>query len=317
MQKIIPSLWFDTQTEEAISFYIAAFNASTYKSGDSTIISIARYEKGMNVPGGDQMIGKVLTAIFELGGYRFMALDGGPIFKLNPSVSFFLNFDPSRDKEARENLDRMWSRLSAAGKALMPLQEYPFSKHYGWLQDKYGLSWQLILTNPEGEPRPFIIPSLTFVGKVAGKAEEAADFYVSLFNGSKRGEIARYPKGMEPDKEGTVMFSDFMLADQWFAAMDSAHPHDFAFNEAISFLVNCKDQEEVDFFWEKLTANGGQESVCGWLKDRYGLSWQIVPTRLGQLLSDKNRKKSLAALNAMLKMKKITIAEVEKAFAEA
>jgi predicted 3-demethylubiquinone-9 3-methyltransferase (glyoxalase superfamily) len=317
MQKIVPSLWFDKETEEAVSFYVSAFNDLTHKSGDSKIISIARYEKGMNVPGGDKLLGKVLTAIFELGGYRFMALDGGPIFKINPSVSFFLNFDPSRDKEARENLDRMWKKLSAGGKILMPLQEYPFSKHYGWVQDKYGLSWQLILTNPDGEERPFIVPSLLFVGNLAGKAEEAVNLYLSLFKNSKRGTIARYPKGMEPDKEGTIMFSDFMLEGEWFAAMDSAHAHEFAFNEAISFLVNCKDQAEVDYFWEKFTANGGQESVCGWLKDRYGLSWQITPTRMGQLLSDKNRKKALAATNAMLKMKKIVVADLERAFDEA
>ena len=317
MQKIVPHLWFDKDTEQAIGFYIAAFNESTYKSGDSKIISIARYERGMNAPGVDKMVGKVMTAIFELGGYRLMALDGGPVFQKNPSVSFFLNFDPSRDKEARENLDRMWTKLSAGGKVLMELQEYPFSKHYGWVQDRYGLSWQLILTNPEGEPRPFVIPSLLFVGEVVGKAEEARDFYVSLFKNSRRGEIARYPKGMEPDKEGTVMFSDFMLENQWFAAMDSAHSHAFAFNEGISLLVNCSDQAEVDYFWKKLTTNGGQESMCGWLKDKYGLSWQITPIRMGQLLNDGDKKKSLAAVNAMLKMKKIVIADLEKAYAEA
>jgi predicted 3-demethylubiquinone-9 3-methyltransferase (glyoxalase superfamily) len=184
------------------------------------------------------------------------------------------------------------------------------------VQDKYGLSWQLILTNPEGEERPFIVPSLLFVGKVAGKAGEAVDSYVSVFKNARRGTTSRYPKGMEPEKEGTIQFSDFMLENQWFAAMDSALGHDFAFNEAISFLVNCEGQGEVDELWERLSAVPGSEQ-CGWLKDRYGLSWQIIPRQMGQLLSHPNRKKALAATNAMLKMKKIVIADLQRAFDDA
>jgi len=168
-QKITPSLWFDTETEEAINFYISVFNLSPGKSGESGIISIQRYEKGMEVPGMPAMTGKIITAIFELNGQRFMALDGGPIFK---------------------------------------------------------------------------------------------------------------------------------------------------FNEALSLYVECEDQEEVDYFWEKLSAVPASE-VCGWLKDKYGLSWQIIPKQMGKLLSDPNRKKALAATNAMLKMKKIVIADLEKAFDEA
>jgi len=169
MQKIVPSLWFDKETEEAVNFYISVFNGSAHKSADSKIISITRYEKGMEVPGGDEMVGKVITAIFELNGQRFMALDGGPIFK---------------------------------------------------------------------------------------------------------------------------------------------------FTEAISFYVECEDQAEVDHFWKKLSASPESEQ-CGWLKDRYGLSWQIVPKQLGELLGYPNKQKSLAAMNAMLKMKKLVIADLQKAFDEA
>ena len=129
-----------------------------------------------------------------------------------------INFDPSRERDAEQNIDATWDKLSQGGTVLMPLQEYPFSKRYGWLQDKYGLSWQLILTNPEGEERPEIVPSLMFVGDVCGKAEEAINFYLSVFKdspfdsargGSKMGAIMRYGAGQEPDKEGTVMFADF------------------------------------------------------------------------------------------------------------
>ena len=168
-QKIVPSLWFDTQCEEAVSFYISVFEGSPRKGRDSKIISIARYEKGMEVPGAEQMEGKVLTAIFELDGQRFMALDGGPIF---------------------------------------------------------------------------------------------------------------------------------------------------TFSEAISFYVECEDQQEVDYFWERLSAVPEAEQ-CGWLKDKFGLSWQIVPRQMGELLGSPLREKALATMNAMLKMKKLVIADLRKAFDEA
>ncbi|CAG0930018.1 2-polyprenyl-6-hydroxyphenyl methylase / 3-demethylubiquinone-9 3-methyltransferase [Thermoflexales bacterium] len=169
VQKIVPALWFDQETEEAINFYISIFNGSPHKGRNSKIISLTRYEKGLDTPGADQMEGKVLTAIFELNGQRFMALDGGPIFK---------------------------------------------------------------------------------------------------------------------------------------------------FNEAVSFYVECEDQDEVDYFWKTLSAVPEAEQ-CGWLKDKFGLSWQIVPKQMGELLSSPIRKKALAAGNAMLKMKKIVIADLQRAFDQA
>src|SRR5687768_9643306 len=183
-----------------------------------------------------------------------MAISAGPLFKFNPSISFMVNFDPSQDKEAKTRIDAVWTKLLEGGKVLMPLDKYPFSERYGWVQDKYGLSWQLILTNPEGEVRPPIIPSLMFVGDVCGKAEEASEFYLSVFKNANRGAIARYPAGMEPDQEGTVMFTEFKLEDQWFAAMDSAQMHDFTFNEAISFIVLGDNQDEIDYYWNELSA---------------------------------------------------------------
>jgi len=168
-QRIVPSLWFDQDTEEAIAFYIETFNSAPHKRADSRVVSISRYEKGMEVPGAEQMEGKILTAIFELDGQRFMALDGGPIFQ---------------------------------------------------------------------------------------------------------------------------------------------------FTEAVSFYVECEDQAEVDHFWERLSAVPEAEQ-CGWLKDKFGLSWQIVPRQLGELLTRPEQKKALATMNAMLKMKKLVIADLEKAFDEA
>jgi predicted 3-demethylubiquinone-9 3-methyltransferase (glyoxalase superfamily) len=298
MQKITPHLWFDKEAREAAEFYTSLFP-------DSNVTHITTLH---DTPSGDTDI-----VSFELAGQAFMAISAGPLFKFNPSVSFFVNFDPSRDEDARNNLDRMWERLSEGGTALIPLDSYPFSEHYGWVQDKYGLTWQLILTNPEGEERPFIIPSLLFVGEVAGRAEEAINHYLSIFKDSKMGAIARYGAGQEPDKEGTVMFADFMVEGQWFAAMDSAQEHNFAFNEAISLLVECETQEEIDYFWERLSAVPEAEQ-CGWLKDKFGLSWQISPSTLDEMMKHGTREQIDRVTQAFLPMKKFNVAELQKAY---
>jgi predicted 3-demethylubiquinone-9 3-methyltransferase (glyoxalase superfamily) len=298
MQKITPHLWFDKEAREAAEFYVSLFP-------DSRIASMATLH---DTPSGNAEI-----VSFELAGQPFMAISAGPDFNFNPSVSFFVNFDPSRDRNARQNLDILWDNLSKGGEILMPLQQYPFSERYGWLQDKYGLSWQLILSNPEGDERPVIVPSLMFVGDVAGCAEEALDFYLSVFIESKRGTLQRYPAGLEPDKEGTIMFADFMLYGQWFAAMDSAHEHNFAFNEAISFIVHCKNQEEIDYYWGKLSAVPEAEQ-CGWLKDRFGLSWQIVPTAMDEMMKSGTEEQIARVTQAFLPMKKLDLAELERAF---
>lgn len=298
-QKIVPHLWYDTQAKEAAEFYVAAFG------GDSKVKNVTTIT---NTPSGDCDI-----VSFSLQDYEFMAISAGPLFTFNPSISFILNFDPSKDPQARQHLDALWEKLSQGGTPLMPLQEYPFSKHYGWIQDKYGLSWQLMLTDPEGEERPFITPALLFVTEGCDKAEEATDFYLSVFKNAKRGSLVRYPAGMEPNKEGSVMFTDFTLEGQWFAAMDgSAGMHKFAFNEAISFIVNCENQEEIDYYWEKLSAVP-QAEQCGWLKDTYGVSWQIVPTAMGEMMATKDEAKLARVTQAFLKMKKFDLAELQKA----
>jgi predicted 3-demethylubiquinone-9 3-methyltransferase (glyoxalase superfamily) len=297
-QKIVPHLWFDNQAREAAEFYTSLFP-------NSKITNVTTLH---STPSGDADI-----VSFQLLGYELMAISAGPLFKFNPSISFMINFDPSQDIDAKTRIDEVWTKLSDGGKALMPLDKYPFSERYGWVQDKYGLSWQLILTNPEGDDRPLIVPSLLFVGNMCGKAEEATDFYLSIFKNSKRGAIARYPAGMEPDTEGTVMFTDFKLEDQWFAAMDSAHKHDFAFNEAVSLIVNCDSQEEIDYFWEKLSAVPESEQ-CGWLKDKYGVSWQIQPKELDVMMSEGTREQVDRVTQAFLPMKKLDIAKLKEAY---
>ena len=154
-----------------------------------------------------------MTISFELEGFELLALNGGPHFKFNPSISLFVIC------KDQEEIERIWKRLKTDGKEMMPLDSYDWSTGYGWLQDRYGLSWQLILTDPSGETRPAIMPSLLFTGEVCGKAEEAGAFYRSVFEDSRAGQLVRYPAGMEHDREGTVMFSDFRLDRTWFAAV--------------------------------------------------------------------------------------------------
>jgi len=305
MQKIVPCLWFDKNAEEAMNFYASVFAESQTNAERSKIVSIKRYPDEVPTEVMKGMEGKVLTGLFELAGHRFMALDGGPIFKFTPAVSFFVRC------HSEDEVDEYWSGLSDGGTVLMPLDTYPFSEKYGWIQDEYGLSWQVILA--QGAVEQTIVPSLMFVGDQAGKAEEAINFYVEAFGDATIGDIARYSANQEPDGEGTVAYADFQLEGQSFAAMDSARRHDFTFNEAISFYVECEIQEEVDTLWEKLSAVPESEQ-CGWLKDKYGISWQIIPKQLGELMNDPDPDKSGRVLDAMLKMKKIDIARLEEAY---
>lgn len=297
-QKVVPHLWFDTQAVEATNFYCSIFH-------NSQINNVTTLH---GTPSGDCDI-----VSFNLAGHEFMAISAGPYFQLNPSISFMLNFDPSQDENAQQHLNELWENLLPGAKVLMELGEYPFSKRYGWIEDRFGVSWQLILTNAAGEVRPFIVPSFLFCGAVCGKAEEASDLYISLFKDAKRGTVARYPAGVSPNEEGTIMFTDFMIENQWFAAMDSAHNHAFGFNEAISLVVRCETQEEIDFFWEKLSAVPASEQ-CGWLKDRYGISWQIVPTLMQKAFQDGTPEQIDRLTKTFLPMKKLDINTLQAAY---
>lgn len=305
MQKIVPNLWYNDNAAEAAEFYKSVFD-------DVKIVRTDYYtEAGKETHGHEP--GSVLTVEFDIMGYKFVGLNGGSAFKLNPSVSFFVNFDPSQQSDAKSKMDKAWEKLADGGKILMELDKYPFSEHYGWVEDKFGVSWQLILTDPSGEPRPPIIPSLLFVNDAYGKAEEAMDFYLSVFKDSKKGMVAEYPEGMDPDKPGTIMFADFMLENQWFAAADSAQDHKFNFNEAVSLAVTCKDQKEVDYYWEKLSAVPESE-ICGWLKDKYGMSWQIVPEALFEMLQNGSPDQVERVTAAFMQMGKMDVAKLEAAY---
>jgi predicted 3-demethylubiquinone-9 3-methyltransferase (glyoxalase superfamily) len=200
----------------------------------------------------------------------------------------------------------------------MELGEYPFSEKFGWTQDRYGLSWQVIFAG-KSEIKQRFTPALLFVGDVCGKTEEAINFYTSVFSARDRqgasrvDSLVRYGKGEEPDKEGTVKYAAFTLHGQEFGAMDSAHEHQFAFNEAISFIVNCETQEEIDYYWDKLSAVPEAEQ-CGWLKDRFGVSWQIAPTAMDEMLRSGTPEQIDRVTQAFLPMKKFDLAKLREAF---
>jgi len=291
MEKITPHLWFDNNAEDAAKFYTSIFK--DFKLKNVTTLH--------NTPSGTV---EIIT--IEVLGQEFTLISAGPLFKFNPSVSFLVACS------TKEEVNELWKKLSEGGTALMDLGEYPFSEKYGWVQDKYGLSWQIMFMG-DHKIKQRIIPTLMFVGKQNGKAEEAINFYSSVFGNARVGDILRYSKGEEPDKEGTVKNASFMLEDQDFAAMDSAREHNFAFNESISFMVHCNTQKEIDYYWEKLSVYPEAEQ-CGWLKDKYGLSWQIVPNIMDDMLKDNDKKKIARVTEAFLQMKKLDIAKLKEAY---
>jgi predicted 3-demethylubiquinone-9 3-methyltransferase (glyoxalase superfamily) len=291
LQKITPHLWFDTEAVEAAEFYSSVLS-------DSRVTNVTTI---YDTPSGDTD-----SVSFELMGQPFMAISAGPLFKFTPAVSFQIACTTKKE------VDTLWSRLSEGGTALMPLDSYPFSERYGWTEDRYGLSWQIMFVGDQQPGQP-ITPTLTFVDKVCGKAEEAINFYASVFPDSKVGPISRYGKDEGPDQEGTIKYASFALEGQGFAAMDSALSHDFGFNEAISFLVSCETQEKIDRYWDSLSAVPEAEQ-CGWLKDRYGLSWQVVPSAMEDMMRSGTKEQMARVTEAFLKMKKFDIAELQRAY---
>lgn len=290
MKKITPHLWFNTEAKEASAWYATLFENS----------KINNIRTITGTPSGDCDI-----VNFELAGQGFMAISAGPYFKLNPAISLFTVFNSEAE------IDAVWNKLAEGAKVLMPFSKYPWAHKYGWLQDKYGLSWQLSWSDNHQMERK-ITPMLMFTKSVAGRAKEAIENYTSIFPNSKTEMLVPYEKG-EGDKEGYIKHARFSLNGQNFLAMDSSIGHEFSFNEAFSFIVKVETQEELDMYWEKLSAVPESEQ-CGWLKDKFGVSWQIVPTAMDEMMSSGNKEQVGRVTQAFLKMKKFDIAELKKAF---
>ena len=203
-------------------------------------------------------------------------------------------------------VEEIYSKLVAGGKAMMPLGEYPFSKKYGWVEDRYGVSWQLY-TGEEEHIIQKLVPTLMFLGRNNGKAEEAVGFYTSVLPDAQPRGMLRYT-GAEGEVAGNIQHGEFMISDYLFMIMDSSMSGEFNFTEGVSLVVECDTQAEIDIFWNVLTSAGGEESMCGWLKDRYGVSWQIIPTMLPALMASSPR-----VIEELLKMKKLDIRKLTEA----
>lgn len=297
-QKIVPNIWVDRAAEAAGDFY-----ASVFRSATSAVT--LRYPE--DTPDWQrEFVGEPQTVEVTIDGFKLTLINAGDEFRPTPSISFILNFDPlffGRDEQAtRARLDEVWAALIDGGRVLMDLDEYPFSPRYGWVADRYGVNWQLMLTDPDGDPRPFVIPQLMFCGPVQNRAREAATRYASLIDDSAVGFIAEYPEQTGPAKAGSVMFGEFQLAGQWMSMMDSGVDQPFTFTPGVSFEVRCADQAEIDRLWDALSAVPEAEQ-CGWLTDSYGVSWQIVPDDVDELFSRPG------AYSRMLDMKKLVIAD--------
>lgn len=283
MTTLVPHLWFDTQAVEAAQLY-------------TRLIPNSRLKARVVLP--DTPSGDAELVICDLAGQEFQLLNAGPLFRFTPAISFLIAV------EGPAEVDRLVAGLGEGGGVLMPLGTYPFAERYAWVSDRWGVNWQ-VMYRPGHRPTQVITPTLMFVGAQLGRAEEAFETYVKLFNGSLNG-VMRYPEGAAPDRPGTVQHLEATLAGTTLAAMDSAHDHRFGFNEAVSLLVLCDTQAEIDHLWATLSHDPAAEA-CGWCRDAFGVSWQIAPRALGQYLEKASDAQKRRFLPTMLKQKKFDV----------
>lgn len=275
---IHPCLWYNGNAKEAAELYLKAFDDSSIIDENPIVVN------------------------FELFGEMIMGLNGGPYHKINPSISFMVTYENSKE------IDKAWEILTKDGFALMPLAKYEWSEWYGWVQDKYGVNWQLFLGS-KSDLQQRVNPTLMFTGPQNGNAEKAIKYYTSVFDNSNIHGILRYSSN-ENEIEGTVKHSQFSLNGYTMMAMDSSLDHKFQFNEGFSLVVTCDTQEEIDYYWDNLS-KGGSEDRCGWLKDQFGVSWQIVPKILGELMQDQER--APRVVETFMKMIKFDIEKLKNA----
>ncbi len=273
---IYPSLWYDNNAREAAEFYASVFPETKITDENPVVVML------------------------EMNGQRLMLLNGGDMFRPNPSISLMYL------TTSQSEVEDICSKLIVGGKVLMPLGEYPFSRKYGWVEDRYGVSWQLY-TGQEEHIIQRLVPTLMFTGSNNGKAEEAVGFYTSVLPDSQPRGMLRYT-GAEGEVAGNIQHGEFMIREYLLMIMDSSLSHDYNFTEGVSLVVECDTQAEIDRFWTAQTSGGGEESMCGWLKDRFGVSWQIIPTVLPALMAGSPR-----VTEELLKMKKLDIRKLMEA----
>jgi YVTN family beta-propeller protein len=293
---IVPCLWMDDQAQAAADLYTRNFPGGR-------VTAVSHYPEAGDNPSG-RPPGSVLTVEIEIAGQGFTLLNGGPQFQPNPTISFF-----ARLKSADE-VDRLYAALAKGGKELMELGKYPWSDRYGWVQDPYGVSWQVMIGHG-GPGEQTIAPCLMFAGAQHGKAARAIDTYPRVFPNSHVDDLAEYGPG--EGEAGTIKHGRFVIAGQDMVAMDSHLHHGKTFDEGVSLQVLCADQAEIDHYWNGL-AEGGEHVECGWLKDRFGVSWQVAPKQAVAWMTSGDTAARDRVFAALLKMKKLDIAALKAAF---
>ena len=255
-----------------------------------------------DTPGGDTDI-----VTFQLWGQSFQAINAGPLFSFNPSISFAVACDTVED------VDRIWARLAEGGTPLMPLDTYPFSERYGWTQDRYGLSWQVSLRRRSA--RDAAHHSDADVRRRRVRQGRGGDRLLHVGPARlERGFVQRYGPGQEPDAEGTVQYGAFQLAGQGSPPWTARGTTSSRSTRRSRCIVYCDNQDEIDRYWDALSAVPEAEQ-CGWLKDRYGVSWQIVPADMDEMLQRGTKEQVARVTAAFLAMKKFDLAELERAYA--
>lgn len=276
-EKITPCLWFNGNAEEAAELYCSVF-------ADAKVTARSPFVVALN-----------------LSGQSITLLDGGPKYQPNASISFFYICD------TEEEMTRIWNAFTKEGEVMMPLDKYGWSEKYGWVTDKFGVSWQLSLGKLEDVGQR-LTPCLLFTGKQCGRAEEALQFYSSVFKISKTDGIL-----YDESNKNLVQHAQFSLLGQKFMVMDSTDNHKFEFSEGVSLTIHCENQEEIDYYWDTFTESG-KESMCGWLKDKFGVSWQVIPVILAKIMSDPE--KAGKAAKAFMAMRKLDIEQIVNASLE-
>ncbi|GAA4479619.1 VOC family protein [Microbacterium panaciterrae] len=298
-QRIIPNIWCDRNAEEVGAFYASVFdNTSSRVTGRYPADGLPEFQQ--------EFAGQPVVVDVDLDGFRISLINAGSEFHPTPAISFLVNVDARRfdgdEGAARAWINRTWTSLGEEGLALMDIGEYPYSALYGWIEDKYGVSWQLKLTDPTAETVDEIVPMLMFNGAVQSRAEEAVELYISLLPGSGSRRVVEYPLTQMPDVGGNVRYEEFRLAGQDFAVAASPADYDISFTPGLSLQVDCDGQDEIDRLWDALSAVPAAEQ-CGWLTDPFGVSWQIVPSNMAELMQRPH------AYEHMMQMKKLVIAE--------
>ncbi|NRE13522.1 VOC family protein [Enterococcus faecalis] len=285
MPKFSPCLWFDTQAEEAANFYTTIFEKGA-------ILSKTNYVNEEHQPQGTSL----MTIEFTLANQKIIGLNGGPEFSFTPASSFFV------ECKTLSQTETLWKNLTADGQILMPFGEYPFSPLYGWVVDKFGVSWQVSFSGKEQT----IVPTFMFANEKYGEAAKALSEWLAIFGPGEIIEKVEY-------EDGNIAQALFTLQEQPFRVMDARDKHDFDFTMAFSIYIDCENQEEIDRLWQQVTAKG-KEWPCGWMEDQFGVSWQTDNPELKRYLSDSNPARANEVTKKLYQMKKIDLNQLKEVY---